>query len=327
MNGFYGPFSSSTSGTWNCIRAVCIAVLLLLPFAASADSSVGEIAILSGEVAIDAFGTGDFIRAITGDVLYRQSVVRTGPGATAILRVDGETTEVASDSALSIGQLVRSHERVNKFGWLRQLSGAVKSAFDAVTGEKEEVVLGGRAGNANDNDDEVGWIVEDENEDAYREALILMAEDDFVEAVSRLKEIFDPLPGIFLPGEIEFWIGYCQYQLENYTAALEAYEAALQDIRLQRFDSRRLKFHEEILFQSGSSHYLIGNFAGAATAMASLADHVSDRYGAYTYLILIDSLLEMGSIERARSYLAEAASRIVGSGLDDEFATLQRRLR
>lgn len=307
-------------------RSVILAAMVLLTFAASADSAVGEISSLSGEVTIDAFGTGDYIRAIAGEVLYRQSVVRTGFGGKAVLTIGGRSAVVASESELAIGSLVQSRERRNRFGWLRSLTGTVKSAFDAVTGRQEDVALGPRAGNAGDSD-QIGWVVEDENEDAFNEAIRLIGDDDFAGAIALLKEIYDPLPGTFLPGEVSFWIGHCQFQLENYVAALEAHKTALEEIREQRTNPRGIKYYDQIVFQSGASLYMTGDSVGAAETMASLAERVSDDQAALTFFILIESLLATGAEDQARRYYADAPPVIAESGLGAEFAALGRRFR
>jgi tetratricopeptide (TPR) repeat protein len=259
-------------------------------------------------------------------VLYRSSIVSTGPGSTAVVVVNGEKSVVPPQSSLVVDSLIGSRERIGRFGWLKSLTRAVKSAFNAITGKENAVVMGGRANNSGEND-EIGWVMEDEDEQTFAEAMLLIEDGAYAEAIADLKLIVDPLPGAFLPGEIEFWVGYCQYQLENYAEADKAHKTALDEIQASPTDPEFYKYYHELLFQAGSARYLIGDFAGAVGPMELLAQTEDDRYAAYTYLILIDSLTEIGSKDRAREFLQYAQSHLSGSGYDEQFADLEQRLK
>ena len=304
----------------DCILFTILLVLFagLLP----ADSAVGTVSVVEGEVFIDAFATGDFIPAVPGEVLYEESVVKTGYDSRAVLDLDDRMTELPPETTLSVSGLVKSRERKKRFRWLRTIAGAVKAAFETITGGEEEVVLGGRAADVGSDDGSMGWIIEDEDEDAFAEALGFIEFGEWAEAVALLREIVDPLPGTFLPGEIDYWIGHCQYQLENYGAAADAFADSIAAARAESINFRALPYFEEALFQSGSSLYFTGRFAEAAETMAFLVENASELYSAFSYLILIDALRESGSTAEARRYLEVATERFADTEYAADFAAL-----
>ncbi|GAG23982.1 unnamed protein product, partial [marine sediment metagenome] len=95
------------------IRAIfiCGAFILLIPAAALADDIVGTITSMEGAVFVDAFGTGEFLRAIPGESLYAKSVVKTEYEGSAAIEMGGVITELAPESTLIIGSLLESREK------------------------------------------------------------------------------------------------------------------------------------------------------------------------------------------------------------------------
>jgi TolA-binding protein len=299
-------------------------VMCTAPATLSAADVVASISGMDGPVFVDAFGTGVFIEAILGESLYAESVVKTGYGGSAKIDVGGKITELAPESMIAITDLLETREKKKRFRWLSSIANAVKSVFRAAKGDSEDVVLGGRASRVDEA--EVGWITDDEDEDAFSDAMTLVDEEQWSEAVALLREIVDPLPGTFLPGEIGFWIGHCQYQLENYREARSAYSDSLLEIESEAIDPWSLPYYEEALFQSGSSAYFTEEFSAAIDAMEELIPKVSEEYKPYTYMVLIDSLRETGATAAAKRYLANARSQFAGSEYASGFDELAKEL-
>ncbi len=300
------------------IRACMFAVLVLLtPAAAFAETEVGTITLIDGMVYIDAFGTGDFIEAIPGEPLYENSVVKTGYDGTGIVEVNGKSTELVPESSLRIASLLESREREKRFRWVSSIVNAAKSVFKAVKGGSEDQLLGGRAAEVNEGS--VGWVTEDDDQEVFGEAMRHVEAGEFGEAVTLLREITDPFPGTFLPGEVAYWIGYCQYQLENYDEALGAFSAAFSEIGSESADPWSLPYYKEALFQSGTASYLTGNFDDAVGTMKLLLS--SDEYSPFAFLVIADSLKETGDLRGARDYLDQARALFAGteyaSGIDE----------
>ena len=300
-------------------KAILVLAILFAPAAAQADTVVGTITGIEGAVLVDAFGTGEYIEAILGESLYAESIVMTEYGGNAIIDVGGKIAELASESTLAIADLLESRDKKKRFRWVATIVDAVKSVFKAAKGSPEDVVLGGRAAKAEEA--EIGWITDDEDEDAFDAAMDYVDAEDWGEAVALLREIVDPLPGTFLPGEIGFWIGHCQYQLENYGEALKGYSASLSEIEAEPIDPWSLPYYEEALFQTGSSSYFVGGYSEAIAAMESLIPKVSDEYAPFAYMIMIDSLREAGGKESAKRYLEVAGTLFAdteySSGFDE----------
>ena len=281
-----------------------VIAVLFAPAAVNADTVVGVITEIEGQVAVDAFGTGEYIEAIPGELLYDNSVVTTAYSSSANIEIDGKITVVASESAITIADLLESRVKKKRFRWISSVVDAVKSVFKAAKGGSEDVVLGGRA--AKKEESEIGWITDDEDEDAFDEAMNLIDEEEWSAAVTQLREIVDPLPGTFLPGEVDFWIGQCQYQLENYGGALEGYFDSIAEIEAEPIDPWTLPYYEEALFQAGSTSYFIGGYEEAVSAMETLIPEASDEYAPFAYMIMIDSLRESGQPASAQRYLEDA---------------------
>ncbi len=305
-------------------KAIFVIAILFAPVAVQADAVVGTITGIEGAVLVDAFGTGEYIEAILGESLYAKSIVMTAYGGNAIIDVGGKITELASESAIAIVDLVESREKKKRYRWLSSIVNVVKSVFEAAKGSPEDVVLGGRAAKVAES--EVGWITDDEDEDAFAEAMDLVDLEDWGEAIALLREIVDPLPGTFLPGEIGFWIGHCQYQLENYGEALKGYAASLSEIEAEPIDPWSLPYYEEALFQTGSSSYFIGGYSEAIAAMESLIPEVSDDYAPFAYMIMIDSLREAGRSTSAKRYLDDARAQFANTEYSSGFDELAGEL-
>ncbi len=240
-------------------RIIVLFLLLFLVIPVFSDSPVGSITQIEGSVTIDTFGTGDFITAIRHEVLYPASLVRTGSESKAVLSIGGKITVVPANSKQKIQDLIVTAPREKRFGWVRSLTGAVKSAFSAIAGTKDDVVLGGRASSS--ESPKVGWISEDEEKDAFDAALGFIENNLFDDAVDELLSIVDPLPGTFLPAEVEFWLGFSYYQLDLFEESRESHLKGLESLSDERLDPWALPYYEQMVFQAGTSSYITGKYS------------------------------------------------------------------
>ena len=69
------------------IHLVLACLLCSLPLCAEA--KLGSVKSFSGDVTIDAFGKGTFIKVIVGDALYASTVLSAGPDGRATVDVQG----------------------------------------------------------------------------------------------------------------------------------------------------------------------------------------------------------------------------------------------
>ncbi|MBT3274063.1 MAG: hypothetical protein HN368_12975 [Spirochaetales bacterium] len=304
------------------LRKGCLifSLLILSVTLVFSDSPVGEITQIEGSVQVDTFGTGAYITAIRYEVLYAESVVSTGSDSKAVISIGDQVTVVPSNTKQNIKDLLISEPRVKRFGWVRALTGAVKSAFSTITGTKDEVVLGGRAASA--TAPKVGWISEDEDKDAFDAALDLIEVGSFADAAEELSSIVDPLPGTFLPAEVEFWLGYSYFQLEQYSDAKDSLLAGITSLGNERLDPWTLPFYEQMVFQAAASSYFTGEYAKSVELIEPVITRISADYAPFAYLVLIDSLNETGNDQDAVKYLQDARKKYSGTEFAGDFSEL-----
>ena len=159
-----------------------LAALVLAAVAAHAQTPVGSITGAVGQVEIDAFGAGRFIRAEQGERLYRESVVRTGSDGRATLEIEGVAHTVPPGTVVEIASLLRP-ERRSAPAFLQRL---VQGIADALTVRPQRTIAGTTASSV-DGGTPV-WAA-DELE-LFRAAEAAVASGDFAEAVELLLEIY-----------------------------------------------------------------------------------------------------------------------------------------
>ena len=70
----------------------------------SAQTEIGRISAINGQVQVDAFGDGSFLDAVENEVVYRQTVIRTGREGSALLHVAGSDVVLAPGSRIVVAE-------------------------------------------------------------------------------------------------------------------------------------------------------------------------------------------------------------------------------
>ena len=135
-------------------------VLFVIVQPASGEARVGSIKAAEGSVQIDAFGTGNFIAAISGDSLYQGSVIKTGFESKAELVLGTEEFTVPSDIEVGVEALLQSREKQKKTGWVPSFIKAVGRMISSSWKKEDSEVLGGRASKSETGAD--FWVTEDD---------------------------------------------------------------------------------------------------------------------------------------------------------------------
>jgi len=206
-----------------------LALVMLASSPASAQERVGHIASIDGYAEIDAFGTGRFIPAESGDVLYRSSVLRTDYESWLSMEVGKDTYEVAPSSTTRVATFATERRREAGAGLFGRL---LRGIVDSLAPPEEDVAdFGGRASEA-ESPDSIGsmFIVDvapDEEFVAGREAL---ETGDYRTAVERFRRIEYPEDGSFSLTEYYVSLSYALLGLGDFDAAIQsAFDYALRE--------------------------------------------------------------------------------------------------
>jgi tetratricopeptide (TPR) repeat protein len=297
-------------------------LLLCAAAALIAEPQVGAITSISGRVQIDAFGKGVFIKAITGDILYAASVIRTDPDARAVIDVQGKTQEIPPGATVAVQDLLSSAQK--KGSWFTALTGLIKSFSSASRKGNEEVVAGSRATEVGSQPEDE-WMVEESGaEEALTQARGDIGKGDWSAALARLAKA-EPATDPSVSWDVAFWKGYCFYQMGDYRDAADALSPAYDALASAQAAPVSSAQRRILLFQLGSSWFFLGQEKRAVPLFDSLvADRVDDDSQPYAYLLLARSLAASGDAVRARSVAQEALKKYRGTALEQELAALAR---
>jgi hypothetical protein len=210
-------------------RRILVIILLLAPALAFGQQEVGRIVSVDGYAEIDAFGTGRFIVAEAGDVLYESSVLRTEYESWVTTRIADRTYEIAPSSTTRVGAFLSGRRTAASPGLLgRLLRGIVESLAPP---EEDVADFGGRAAEIQGPGSMGGMFVVDVEPDEEfalgREAL---DSGDFRAAVDHFRRIEYPEDGTFSLTEYYVSLSYALMGLGDFDAAVHAaFEYALED--------------------------------------------------------------------------------------------------
>ncbi|MGA2977295.1 MAG: tetratricopeptide repeat protein [Spirochaetia bacterium] len=306
----------------------CLLFLLLLFIGSSnalfAETPAGKITALSGNVQIDAFGKGAFIAAILGDALYSASVIKTDADAKATIDLQGITRQIPPGATVVIGDLLSSAAKKGGLGWFAALGSLFQSFSNASQHKNEEVVLGSRAADVgSEQGSGYEWMEEEDSaEEILPQAQADIRNHDWGAALARLAKAEAPTdPSV--AWDLAFWKGYCFYQSEDYDDAAAALSPAYDAMTSSKATPSSPANRRILLFQLGSSWFLLGQEKRAVPLFESLvADQIDDDYQPYAYLLLARSLKASGDAQRARTIAQEAGKKYSGTALASEFAAL-----
>jgi tetratricopeptide (TPR) repeat protein len=297
---------------------LCIGVTLL-----TADTEVGKVVSLSGRVFIDAFGKGAFIPAIKNDTLYQNSVLRTDPDGKATVFIQGKNRDIPPATTIRIAEVLEAGARQSGLGWLQALRNLLRSVSEATRQKQEDLVLGSRAGNAEEEDDGLGWMDDSaEAAELYAEAQADIQEQRYADALATLVRIKTSADAS-VQWNATFWKGFCYFQLEDYRDAARYLGEAKRMLQPEAEGPGTALQRRLLLFQLGASHYFLGEAKTAIPYLdAFLAERSADQYEPYAVLFLANALIATGDSLRAKSVLTDAGARFKGQEIEKELALL-----
>ncbi len=295
-------------------RLILVGVVTVTTLQLYADG-VGSIEDIRGQVTIDAFGTGAFISAIDGDVLYEQSVVSAGRTGSAVIVVGGERRPLPAGSTVRIRDVRTVSQRRGLFALARSVGRFVGSIIRSTRDEEEEVALGSRASESSDDDEGFSWVEEeDEDEQRYLAAREHAGAGEYDLALEKLLEIEYDETDIYTPEDLAFWRGLCYFQLAAFGEAETQLTAALEGCDTLTRDDPDLPLDRLLAYQLGTVRYLLGR-PGAGTELLEEAAgrHDTDEITGNALLVLIPALAETGREDEARRYLSRARALRLGA--------------
>jgi tetratricopeptide (TPR) repeat protein len=307
--------------------------LLLLSVSAplsifAVDTVVGKIVSLAGKVAIDAFGRGSFIAAISGDILYASTVLKTEPGGNATVELPGGCFDIPSGATVKISDLLSSAAKKKDIGWLSALGNLLTSFSEALTGNKEELLLGSRSTKVDGtNEGGMDWAQEEISvEEAYARARAFIGEGRYDAALAALLSIGDvENPQLYF--ELHFWTGFCFFQAQDYADAIPNLSTAHGGLNSSLITASDPEIRSVVLFQLGASYYFLGRESDAVPVLEELfAEGTGNEYAQYGSVLLVRSLAARGDSVRARDVAEEAAARFRGTGIEQELILLMKGL-
>jgi tetratricopeptide (TPR) repeat protein len=272
------------------MKRILVLLLLVVSCAALAvaETRVGTVISVIGSVSIDAFGKGAFIAAVKGDDLYASSVVKTGANGRATLNLQGSSSEVVPGATVKVSEFAAASAKKGGLKWFAAFGKLVKSLADASQLKEADAVLGTRAAEVESAEiGEMEWAVEGNDATVLiHKARKSIEEGDYASALEKLdKAESAETPAV--AWQLSFWKGYCYFQVEDYPDAAKhlsvAYEHSnASSAKLGTVDERAL-----LLFQLGSSRYLIGNEKEAVTALnAYLKEFPDGQFAQYARQLL-----------------------------------------
>lgn len=300
---------------------MCIVfTMLCVAFPAIGEKQVGSVQDISGEVSIDAFGTGDFIEAEVEDPLYEQSVLVTGSESEVEIELNDETIIIPADVEVLIETVLSTQTKKKKIGWLASAFSTIKRILGPKEEEEEEKVLGGRAAEADST--EPIWLLGEEDDNAlFQQAQEFIDEGRYTEALERLDGIFF-IPDEALPGEVAFLKGHAYYSLGLFDVSIQAFGEALKEIENFGMDIQYIDFHSLLLFELGSSCYMTEKFEEAEAALTRAIEDEDSELAPYALLMLVMNMHDSGKVHDARGMAEQAMNTYRGTPFEAEFAAL-----
>jgi TolA-binding protein len=239
-------------------------------------------------VSIDAFGKGAFIPAAKGDDLYASTVLKTGANGRATLDLKGQVIEVAPEARVKISDLSAASAKKGGLNWFAAIGKLVKSFTDVSQRKEGDLVLGSRAEEVTGAETaETEWEVEETDptvlisqarknieEGSYASAL---------ETLAKAKTADDPA----VAWQLSFWKGFCYFQVEDYPDAVVHLSAAYEREKSSPVQLGAPHDRAMLLFQLGSSQYLVGNEKDAGAVLnAYLVEFPDGQFAQYAKQLL-----------------------------------------
>ncbi|MGD0726667.1 MAG: tetratricopeptide repeat protein [Spirochaetia bacterium] len=290
-----------------------------------AEAKLGSVKSFSGDVTIDAFGKGTFIKVIVGDALYASTVLSAGPDGRATVDVQGTMKEIPPGARVKISDLMSASAKKGGLAWFAAVGKLIKSFSEASQAKEEDLVMASRATEAAPKEETgMEWEGDTDASSILPEARKTIDAGDFNAALQKLGKAEMPSDPA-LAFELLYWKGFCYFQLEDYPDATACFSDAYARMGPSRNAVSTLDQRSFLLFQLGSSYFFLGKEKEAVPVLAEyLADNADAPLAPYATLLLARSLASSGDAGRARSLASAAAKKYKGTDLESEFASLQK---
>jgi tetratricopeptide (TPR) repeat protein len=305
--------------------AVLLIVILVSTLAFGAETKLGTVKSFSGTVTIDAFGKGVFIPVVKGDTLYTSTVLKTGPNGRATVDLQGQTKEIPPGAEVKVADLAAAGQKKSGLGWFAAVGKLITSFTEASKEKEGDLVLGSRAADVSQEQSsaDMEWEVEETDPAVLLpEARKSIDAGGYAAALEKLAKA-DPPTDPALAWDLSFWKGFCYFQMEDYADAALSLSAARSLAGGTKTPLGTPTNQAMLLFQLGSSYYLLGKEKEAIPALeAYLSQDAEMRYAGYASLLLAKSLVATGNATRARSIANDALKKHKGTDLEAEFSAL-----
>jgi hypothetical protein len=295
------------------------AFLLLLALSAvifALDSGVGSIASIAGDVKIDAFGTGAFIPAIKGEILYPKSLIRTGASGRAEAAIGGKSTVIGPGTTVKIANLIAQGKKAST-SWIGAFTEVYKNLKTAATGQSD-LMLGTRAAEAEAEENE--WVVEEDDADLLEKAQARIDGGGYRDGLALLEKISsDSVPE--LRQRRDYLAGLAYFSLEAYPEA----EPLFDSVEVLATDSPLGFADEEMrartLFGLGVSRYMTGRERESLDPLRDLLSRdIAPTIDPWARLFFVKSLYVSGDLKGAEDQLAMARRKYRGTNYEASFA-------
>ena len=305
--------------------ALSVLACLVCSAALFAQAKIGTVKAFSGDVTIDAFGKGSFIKVIEGDALYGSTVLKAGPDGRAVLDLQGVEKEVPPGAVVKISDLQSASAKKRGLAWFAAVGRLIKSFSEASGAGEQDLVMGSRAGDAapGDRGSSMEWEGDTDAASILPQARKTIDAGDFDGALQMLGKAEMP-PDPVRAFELLYLKGFCYFQLEDYPDATACFSDAYTRLGSSR-DAVTPEQRSFLLFQLGTSYFFLGREKEAVPVLAQyLAENADAPLAPYATLLLARSLAASGDQGRARALAGAAAKKYKGSELESEFASLQK---
>lgn len=292
--------------TQRAVFAAVVLLALLSPLAAQ--DRLGRIVAIDGYAQIDAFGTGRFIDAEPGDVLYESTVLRTEYESWVRVVVGSHSFEIAPSSTTRVATF--ASDRRGERGVLGRL---IRGIFNSLAPPEDDVAdFGGRAAEVQ-SPGSMGslFVVDVEPDEEFAAGQEALEDGAFREAVDHFRRIEYPEDGTFSLTEYYVSLSYALLGLGDMDAAVRAaFEYALEEPSPAAVESLppRLK----LLVTIGS--FYAGDDDLAKSACAAYLEEIGLAAADPQAIAIRVRLLEESDPEQAREL--EASARRAQPGAD-----------
>jgi tetratricopeptide (TPR) repeat protein len=269
------------------------------------DYSVGKILSFSGDVVIDHFGNGSYIKAREGESVYKNSIIKTGARSSATVAILELTKEIPPFSEFSVAPVIALESRKKNTGWFRSLMNLINQASDAFFEGEENVDLASRG-----EDDVLGkdTLFAYETEEDLR--------PDYWQELDLFLEMGAGDTREYSAGEIELKKGLCYFGLAQYRDALE--HLGVSSDMIKKEDEPF--FFDNLILMLGVTHYVLAEYPASTDYFTHfLSRNNVPEYNPFAYWLLLDSLLLSGKEEEAKILMEKAEESLRGSILEDKF--------